>query len=186
GSGSLINEAKMHGFTSFLHKPIRQSELFDEIVNIVSPANHDKKILDEQVYQPDKKYFSNIKVKTLLVEDNAVNTKLATAILSKFNCIVECAENGIEAIEKLSQNTYDIVFMDVQMPVMDGFTATSEIRSGKVGEHNKNIPIIAMTAHALKGDKEKCIQAGMNDYISKPISPDEIKRVIENFLKRKE
>jgi CheY-like chemotaxis protein len=107
--------------------------------------------------------------KILLVEDNRINQIVATKILTKLNLKADVAVNGIEAIEKLNSATYDLILMDCQMPEMDGYETTKAIREGKAGEEHKNITIVAMTANAMKGDKEKCLDAGMNDYLTKPI-----------------
>ena len=118
----------------------------------------------------------------LLVEDNKVNKLVAEGILGKLGFIADTADNGQQAINMLEAASYDIVFMDVQMPVMDGYQATMAIRSGKTKAANPNVPIIAMTAHAMKGDREKCLQSGMDDYISKPISPRKLSKVLEKWL----
>ncbi len=105
----------------------------------------------------------------LLVEDNSLNQELAQLLLDGQGHTTELAVNGKEALELLEQKPYDLVLMDIQMPEMDGLTATQLLRSGKAGETNRNTPVIAMTAHALKGDRERFLAAGMNDYIAKPI-----------------
>jgi CheY-like chemotaxis protein len=107
-------------------------------------------------------------LRTLLVEDSLVNQKLAVALLRKHHHEVTVANNGIEAIEQLASNEFDVVLMDVEMPDMDGLEATRHIREReqKDGGH---IPIIAMTAHAMKGDRERCLEAGMDAYVAKPI-----------------
>lgn len=115
-----------------------------------------------------KKMIDNIKI--LLCEDNVLNQKLAKRVIAKFGIEVEIAENGKEGIEKLKQNNYDLVLMDLQMPEMDGYQAVIAIRN----ELNMSIPIIAMTAHSLVGEKEKCLEIGMNDYIGKPFSQEEL------------
>ena len=108
-----------------------------------------------------------------------VNQRLAKAILEKLGCDVDLAANGREALEKLEQGIYDVVFMDCQMPEMDGYEATREIRrQGAGGEH---IPVIAMTAHAMPGDREKCIDAGMDDYIAKPVRPENFASALERW-----
>lgn len=112
--------------------------------------------------------FSNLNV--LIVEDNKVNLKLANAMLKRFGCLTDSAENGVEALAKTAENDYDIIFMDCQMPKMNGYDATREIREReKNSEHGTHRTIIAMTANAMTGDREKCVAAGMDDYISKPI-----------------
>jgi CheY-like chemotaxis protein len=110
-------------------------------------------------------------LKILLAEDNRVNQVLAVRLLEKRGHEVTVAKNGVEALEALNQREFDLVLMDVQMPEMDGFEATAAIRKRerKTGKH---ITIIAMTAHAMAGDRERCLQAGMDDYLTKPIRPE--------------
>jgi len=115
----------------------------------------------------------------LLAEDNIVNQKLAAKILEKRGHRVVVASNGQEAIEKLKEESFDLILMDVQMPEMDGLEATKAIRNSEFGI--QNIPIVAMTAHAMKGDRERCLAAGMDDYVSKPIKPEELFEVIEKL-----
>ncbi len=115
----------------------------------------------------------------LLVEDNAVNQKVVLAILTKRGFHVEVAGNGLEAISALQKGQYDLVLMDVQMPYMDGIEATRKIREEL---HLTTLPIIAMTAHAMTGDRERCIQAGMNDYASKPVNPSTLVHTIMRYL----
>jgi CheY-like chemotaxis protein len=119
-------------------------------------------------------------VHILLVEDNLVNQKLMSTIITSVGCTMDLAANGIEAVACAQSSHYDIILMDCQMPKMDGFEATREIRADKVGL-NKATPIVAITAKALHGDREKCIEAGMNEYITKPIKPQTIYEVIRKF-----
>lgn len=116
----------------------------------------------------------------LLTEDNLINQKVALRILTEAGFNAEAVNNGIEAIKALNEKDYSLILMDVQMPEMDGFTATKEIRKLEAGE--KHIPIIAITAHALSGDRDKCLQAGMDDYVSKPIIADKMIKVIDKWL----
>ena len=108
------------------------------------------------------------------MEDHPINQKLAVSLLRKRSHVVEVADNGEEAVDILSREDFDLVLMDVQMPVMDGIEATARIRdpSSSVREHS--IPIIAMTAHAMQGDKENCFEAGMDGYVSKPLNFEEM------------
>ena len=117
-------------------------------------------------------------MRVLLAEDNAVNQHLAVRLLEKHGHTVVIANNGREALAALARETFDLVLMDVQMPEMDGLEATAEIRrlENAVG---RRIPIIAMTAHAMKGDEERCLAAGMDGYISKPIKPAELFALID-------
>lgn len=113
------------------------------------------------------------------MEDNIVNQKIALRMIENFGFQGDVAANGKEAINALAKFRYDVVLMDVQMPVMDGFEAARRIRDNSANVIDPNIPIIAMTAHAMKGDRERCIAAGMNDYTPKPVQPQELLNVIE-------
>ncbi|MEK6783095.1 MAG: ATP-binding protein [Bacteroidota bacterium] len=131
-----------------------------------------------------KSYRDSLKkLNILLVEDNDINRLYAINILKAWECSVETAENGYVAVEKLKITSFDIVLMDIQMPVMDGFVATKAIRSGE--RANREIPIIALTANTSKKDVEKCLAAGMNDCISKPFTPDDLLRVLIKYGNRK-
>ena len=120
--------------------------------------------------------------KNLLVEDNPLNRQVAQGLLKDTLADIELAENGQEALDRLSKSQYDLVFMDIQMPILDGFSATKKIRENPVWS---DLPIIAMTAHATASDKEKCLQAGMNDYISKPIDPQHLSKILSLWVKEK-
>jgi PAS domain S-box-containing protein len=120
--------------------------------------------------------------KILLVEDNKTNQMVATAMLKKLNFSCDIASDGQKAVEKLLSGDYDIVLMDCQMPVMDGYEATSHIRKQEKQNSLKHIPIIAMTANAMKGDKEKCLEAGMDDFLSKPVKIDILSEMLEKWL----
>ena len=120
--------------------------------------------------------------KILLVEDNPVNQKVASATLAYFGLTPDIARNGLEAMEKVRHSRYDLVFMDCQMPKMDGYEATRSIRLAESNEKYR-LPIIALTANALKGDKEKCLAAGMDDYIGKPIKREAVEKLLNRWLK---
>jgi CheY-like chemotaxis protein len=179
------------GVSLFLVKPIRQSALFDAILNTLSQHSDGKK--GRTVDRPKKKGVTtetqekgdidmHPSLKILLAEDNAVNRKLAEVLLRKREWDVVSVTDGQEALTVLEKEKFDLILMDVQMPVMDGFVATHKIRQ-KEASKGGHIPIIAMTAHAMKGDREKCIEAGMDDYVSKPMKADELYDVIERSVK---
>ena len=131
-----------------------------------------------QPAQPVEKQIPHI----LLVEDYAANVLVATLYLEQFGYTYDVAENGSEAFDKITANHYDVVLMDVQMPGMDGLSATRLVRKHEEMAGKLRVPVIGMTAHALAGDREKCLEAGMDDYVSKPFNPDDLKSKIENFL----
>jgi CheY-like chemotaxis protein len=115
----------------------------------------------------------------LVAEDNVVNQKVAVRILEKLSCRVDVAANGREALDLLETLDYDLVFMDCQMPEVDGYDATREIRNRQgTGRH---IPVVAMTANALQGDRERCLESGMDDYMSKPVTPGVFREMLERW-----
>ena len=118
-----------------------------------------------------------------MAEDTPANQKLVARMLGKRGHTVEVAEDGAQAVERLRQSDYDLVLMDVQMPVMDGFQATTAIRSLK-DPHKSSLPIIAMTAHAMKGDQERCLAAGMDAYITKPLNSRDLIDLVENAMRK--
>ena len=121
--------------------------------------------------------------RALLAEDNVVNQKLAVRLLEKLGLAVTVAVNGREAIERLAAESFDVLLMDCQMPVMDGYTATTQIRAGAAGAARAHVPIIAMTANALAGDRERCLVVGMDDYVSKPVDPGKLRSALERALR---
>ena len=119
----------------------------------------------------------------LLVEDSAVNQLLAIEMLEVLGVVVETAETGLEALERLQAKRYDLVLMDVQMPEMDGLEATRRIRAGQhAGAEPTRLPIIAMTANAMRGDRERCLAAGMDDYLSKPVDFEALRKCMQRWL----
>ena len=123
--------------------------------------------------------------KILLVEDNKVNQVVACALLKQAGISFDIAENGLEAIEKLKNKTtepYKLLLMDCQMPEMDGYQATKAIRNGDAGEYYKNVTIIALTANAMQGDRDKCLSAGMTDYLTKPLDFDALNPKLQQWL----
>jgi two-component system sensor histidine kinase/response regulator len=107
---------------------------------------------------------------------------VAVAVLRKLGFQADVAANGVEALDALRRQSYDLVLMDCQMPEMDGFEATAAVRSAPPAELNPQVPIVALTAHAMKGDRERCLAAGMDDYLAKPLQIDEVKSVLRRWL----
>jgi len=192
------------GFSAYFPKPATTSDLFDALSVVVDGgkalqqaeplvtkhylktlARSDKQTLAEL----EEDCFNNTRI--LLVEDNHVNQLVATGILKQHGFkMVDIAANGLEAINSLQQASedmpYSIVIMDCQMPEMDGYEATRIIRAGKADERNIAIPIVAMTANAMQGDREKCLEAGMNDYLAKPVVPDLLIEKLLEWLSTKD
>ncbi len=173
------------GCRGYLVKPVKQSQLYNMIVQVMaSPAEQKtekpKEIITRHTLEEQKRHNLHI----LLAEDNLINQRLAIKILEKKNYNVDIVDTGLKAIEALKNADYDLVLMDVQMPEMDGLEATKQIRTDKTLRHD--IPIIAMTANAMKGDREKCLAAGMDDYVSKPFKLQELYSVIEKWGAKQE
>ncbi len=149
-----------------LMKPVKQSELFDAIVRVLGVTSAERESAKEPAESETAQPLDSLKV--LLAEDNVVNQKLAVGVLEKQGHTVQVVPNGQAALERLEEEEFDLVLMDVQMPILDGLAATRLIREQEqiTGDH---LPIIAMTAHAMKGDREECLNAGMDEYIAKPI-----------------
>ena len=124
-------------------------------------------------------------VRILLAEDNPTNQLVARKILEKLGFAVDTVANGLEALNVLAGAAYDVVLMDCQMPELDGYEATRRIRKGNGAVLNPNVPIIAMTANAMRGDREQCIEAGMNDYLAKPVDPAVLERMLDRWLSGK-
>ncbi len=164
--------------SAYLVKPVRQAELLETICRVLrmSPQKESQEVITRHTLREEKK-----RLRVLLAEDNAVNQILAVRLLEKRGFMVTAAVNGREAVAEFEKQSYDLVLMDVQMPEMDGFEATAAIRAKEMLS-GKHIPIMAMTAHALKGDEERCIAAGMDGYISKPIRTNEMFTAIEKAL----
>ncbi len=168
-------------FNIYLSKPVKQSNLFDSIVNILGGKIQEKEHLNGTAKLLDEKMAEATPLKMLLVEDNVINQKIALRILEKMGYYADMAANGLEALEAVERQTYDLVFMDVQMPEMDGLEATRRIvRKYPPDQRPK---IIAMTANAMKEDKEACFDAGMDDYISKPVQVTELRDTIQRWGK---
>jgi PAS domain S-box-containing protein len=172
-------KAKSIGFNAYISKPVNPSDIYNMLLQ-VSQVTSQKESL---VTRYNSEEAVRLHARILVVEDNIINQKVAGGMLKKLGINVDYAANGQEALSLLKTIDYDLIFMDCQMPVMDGYEASRAIRSGDEAIINHDIPIVAMTANAMKGDKEKCIASGMNDYIAKPIKPDILRAAIEKWIK---
>ena len=169
-------------FASCMFKPVRQSQLLQAVCRAAGIAYDDPRAARErQGLAHGLSTQQRGQVRILLVEDNRVNQNVATRLLAKEGYRnVEVAGNGREAVDSLARESYDVVLMDCQMPVLDGFAATAEIR--RLPGAAAKVPVIAMTANAMKGDRERCLDAGMDDYLAKPIKPEEVFAAIERYV----
>jgi PAS domain S-box-containing protein len=194
GREEVMQQAEQVGLDGFLLKPISPSVLFDASVQAFGEGIPE----ESRVRRRDQKEAEVLKqiqgAHVLLVEDNEINQQVATEILEGAGLKVSLANNGQEAIDAVMKNEYDAVLMDVQMPVMDGYTATKRIRKWEGGMRNKirkdtdskskieGLPIIAMTAHAMAGDADKSLAAGMSDHVTKPIDPDQLFGTLQKWI----
>jgi len=167
------------GISDYLSKPIKQSQLFDAIVTAMAEHNR-----EGEQYESTSAFIhaSERSLRVLLAEDNPVNQTLAIRILERLGHKVQVVTTGKEAIGLAQAEEFDLILMDVQMPEMDGLEATTAIRAAEAGT-GKHVPIVAMTAHAMKGDREKCLSAGMDGYLSKPIRIAELKQALSEVEK---
>ncbi|BCS96605.1 hypothetical protein DSLASN_22370 [Desulfoluna limicola] len=181
GREEIMLQAEQAGVDGFLIKPVSASVLFNTIMDVfgktVHPLTH---------VRPQRKPAPEMRqqmggARVLLVEDNEINQQIAREMLEDAGLVVTIAGDGRQAVETMKKGQFDTVLMDIQMPVMDGYTATREIR--KLSPAIRDIPIIAMTAHAMAGDREKSLEAGMNDHVSKPIDAEELLNTLSRWIK---
>jgi signal transduction histidine kinase/CheY-like chemotaxis protein len=197
------------GYDISVNKPIRERQFLETIHKLINKSSTNpirkERIIDQPPSELEKNLHAELiqpiektphieiaspesipplpqGIKVLLVEDNRVNMKVASLLLTRLGCELDKATNGSEAVELAKANSYDVIFMDCQMPVMDGYQATQQIRKL---EHGNKTPIIAMTAHAMEGDRNKCLSSGMNDYLTKPVRVEAITKMIHNFVASK-
>ncbi len=166
------------GISAYLTKPVRQFELREAILNVLGMKKNNEqepKLVTRHSLREGRRHL-----RILLAEDNAINRELAVRLLAKRGHTIVVAENGKQAVAAVESEEFDVVLMDVQMPEMDGFEATAAIRQAEQLS-GKHMPIVAMTAHAMKGDRERCLAAGMDAYVSKPIQFEELLEVTESF-----
>jgi CheY-like chemotaxis protein len=179
GDGARGRELRL---AACLTKPVRQSELREAIANVLLGNGRRTPKIEPKPHSEAVDRGCSLEI--LLAEDNPVNQRLATRILEKMGHCVALASTGREAVDALRLRAYDLVLMDVQMPHMDGIEATQSIRTEEIGTH-RHQPIIALTAHAMQGDHERCLAAGMDGYLSKPIRPQELEQLLRSYQARR-
>jgi len=169
------SEAQDLGAVAHLTKPVRQSDLYD-CLQIVKSGSLPRRPVPrrEHVAWDDLQGLSERHLRILVAEDNAINQKVALRMLDKMGCQADAVANGLEVLELLTRVDYDLILMDCQMPELDGYATSRAIRDLSTDVRDHAIPIIAVTASAMKGDREHCLAAGMNDYVPKPLRPDEL------------
>ncbi len=176
------------GFSGYLTKPVRLQELKGVLALACSSPTENvptpQPIVTRHTIRENLNLFATSRARILLVEDNRTNQQVALGILKKLGLKADSVANGEEAVKAVALIPYDLVLMDVQMPVMDGIEATRQIRQQQSAHQTPAVPIIAMTAHAMRGDKEKCLDAGMNDYLSKPVVAHVLIEMLMQWLPR--
>jgi CheY-like chemotaxis protein len=173
-------EALAGGCAGLLTKPVKRDALIEVLAETIGAAG--PAATSSPVPDPPTAALAGLRV--LVVEDNLVNQKLVVHLLKKLGTSVTLAGNGREALDRLRETAVDIVLMDCQMPELDGYEATQCIRAGGAGEAVSRLPVIALTAHALASDRERCLLAGMTDYLTKPIEPKSLRLILEKYAAR--
>ncbi|MGA2228313.1 MAG: response regulator [Syntrophobacteraceae bacterium] len=185
GEHNIIREARNIGTHACLTKPASQSKLYDTLLTVCAPPSDEPIVLPGNPV-PAGQSRIRFEGKVLLAEDNLINQKVTGMMLQGFGLSVDVVANGLQALEALSKNTHKVVLMDCQMPEMDGYDATRKIREYEAstfqGNGKPHIPIIALTAHAMKGDREFCIASGMDDYLPKPFNREQLAEALGRWL----
>jgi CheY-like chemotaxis protein len=162
----------------YLVKPVTRANLLSAILRVLGERGQQQSVMSRSFASP----ITERPLHILLAEDNAVNQKVVARLLEKQGHSVEVTSNGIEALAAFTRHKFDLILMDVQMPVMNGYDATQAIRAAERGT-DRHIPIVTLTAHAMKGDREICLKAGMDGYLTKPIRPQELAAALERWGK---
>ena len=183
-----MNKLRGLGVDAHLVKPVSPDDVLEALRLVFARKSETDSFLDPFTFDEHADAQDSTPLAVLLVEDNPVNQELAERLLKKRGCVVTLANNGAEAVECFENGHFDLILMDMQMPVMDGVEATESIRSREmrrswvVSDDFRQVYIIAMTANVMEGDRERCVQAGMNDYVAKPVKPRELYAAIDRYL----
>jgi signal transduction histidine kinase/CheY-like chemotaxis protein/HPt (histidine-containing phosphotransfer) domain-containing protein len=186
GHREVERESQASGVGACLTKPVRLSRLFDCVVTVMARTERPRRAArrgGDRVPRQRRRSGPRVKPRVLVVEDNQINQRLAVLVLEQLGCRVDVAGNGREALDAVARLPYDVVLMDCQMPEMDGYEATRAIRAVEetTGRH---LPIIALTANVMQGDREKCLAAGMDDYLPKPVTKEAVKAMVQRWARR--
>ncbi len=165
----------------YLSKPVRQSQLYNALITAMDYRN-ERRVPQPPVASQLPTHTVTFTGRILLAEDNVVNQIVTVGMLESLGCRVDCVDNGQAALADLTRTAYDLVLMDCQMPVMDGLEATQALRAREASGTQARLPVVALTAHALEGDREQCLAAGMDDYLSKPFSLNQLRDVLSRWL----
>jgi CheY-like chemotaxis protein len=171
--------AQQADIAAALTKPVRQSHLYNCLMTVMRTAAEPTVGLPVTPRQDEARI--RVHARVLVAEDNVINQKVAVRLLEKWGCRIDVAANGQEAVTMLAQFAYDVVFMDCQMPEMDGFAATAAVRQREAST-GRHVPIVAMTANAMQSDREECLAAGMDDYVSKPVTFDSLGAMLRKWV----
>ncbi len=186
GLRGAAEESRRAGFSGFLTKPVGQSQLYDCLATVMGGAAPELAEARPLVTRHTiKEAQSQSRPRILVADDNETNQMVAVQMLRRLGCHCEVAANGLEVVEALKKIPFDAVLMDCQMPEMDGYEATKAVRAGEAASA-RHVPIIAMTANAMRGDREKCLQAGMDDYLAKPVKLQDLDQVLKRWIKKGE
>jgi CheY-like chemotaxis protein len=176
-----VREARSLGINQYVRKPIRQSDLYECLLEVLGFS--DSSGISQRAPSEACSIRSVFNAHVLMAEDNYINQEVARGMFEHLGCRLEVVDNGRQAVERMMAERFDVVFMDCQMPEMDGYEATGEIRRlESLREDARHVPIVALTANALQGDREKCLAAGMDDYVSKPLNLDQLQAVLARRL----
>jgi CheY-like chemotaxis protein len=178
GARGSAAEMRVKGFAAALTKPVRRSHLLDA----VSTAADGVRRAPVRRAAPGSRASVDLGLRILVAEDNLVNQKVALHMLARLGCQATAVDNGAQAVAAIERETYDVVLMDVQMPELDGFEATALIRQ-REAQTDGHLPVIAMTAHAMEGDRERCLGAGMDGYVSKPVKIEDLAKALMPYSK---
>jgi len=182
--GGNAAQLKEFGFVGYVPKPVRQSQLYECITKVLGLGDQTPVVPEATALKQASSKVASRSTRILVAEDNSFNQKVAQGILGKLGYKSDVAANGLETVRALELFDYDIVLMDCMMPEMDGFEATAMIRNPESKVLNHKVPIIAMTANAMMGERERCIKAGMDDYLPKPVRKDDLAAVLEKWGER--